>query len=79
MSLIVLVLNEFVDQIRVDATRNTIATYYSHRGVVGVRLSDRTAPTISGAQILATRESYNENRPPATIFEAENVNETVSQ
>ena len=69
--------DQAVDQARVAAIRNTIATYYSHRGLVDVRLSDRVAPTVAAVKVQAANDSYEDNRPPGTIFEAEAVGESV--
>jgi len=33
--------DQVVDQARVDAIKDMVATYYSHRGAVGVQLSDK--------------------------------------
>ena len=69
--------DQAVDEARIAAIRDTIATYYRHRGELDVRLSDRVAPTVAAAKVQAANDSYNDNRPPGTIFDAEDVNEAV--
>ena len=70
--------DQAVDQIRVDAIRNTIATYYSHRGTVDVRLSDKAAPTVAAVKVQAVNASFEQNRPAATVFNAQSVNSAVA-
>ena len=70
--------DQAVDQARLSAVRSTIATYYSHRGIVDVRLSEKVAPTVAAVKVQALNASHEENRPPATIFEVEDVNEAVA-
>ena len=69
--------DQAVDEARIAAIRDTISTYYAHRGGFDVRLSDRTAPTVAAVKVQAANDSYNDNRPPGTIFGAEAVGEAV--
>lgn len=71
--------NQAVDQARVSAIRNTISTYYSHRGVVDVRLSEKIPATIAAATSQKVSESYEDNRAPATISDANSVQTAVTQ
>ncbi len=71
--------DQATDQARLTAIRHTINTYYSHRGVVDVRLSDRVPATITAASSQLVTQSYGENKPPATIADVESVTTAVTQ
>ena len=68
--------DQAVDQARMESIRNTIATYYGHRGI-DVRMSDKVARTVAAVKVQAANASYEENRPAATIYEVDDVNQAV--
>ena len=73
--------NEAVNQARVSAIQDMVSTYYSNRGAVDVRLSDRLPQSISAAQSQAITEGRIAGAPPATIpvGAAESVSAAVGQ
>ena len=69
--------NASIDQARMNAVRNTIATYYSHRGAVDVRLSEKVARTTAASKVKVFNDSYIDSQPAPTIFDVEGVNDAV--
>jgi len=69
--------NASIDQARMNAVRNTIATYYSHRGAVDVRLSEKVARTTAASKVKVFNDSYIDSQPAPTIFDVEAVNDAV--
>ena len=73
--------DQVVDQARVTAIRDMIATYYSHRGVVDVQLSDKLPQTAAASEKLAIYNRRKEERPRTVlpVGDADTVNSAVSQ
>lgn len=71
--------NDSVNQARLASARETISTYYSHRGPVDVRLSDKLPRSIAGAQVQDSREKYLTGSPPPRIEvgTGESINQAV--
>jgi len=72
--------NDSINQARLEAARQTISTYYRHRGAVDVRLSEKLPVSIAGARVQDNREKYTINSPPPTIPVAtgESINQAVA-
>lgn len=59
--------NDQVNQARIDAIRNTVELYYSHKGPVKVALSDHVPRSISGNTVQRVRELRTQNMAPPII------------
>ena len=73
--------DQVVDQARVAAIQDMVATYYSHRGAVGVQLSDKIPRTAAAAEKLDIFNRRKEERPRTVlpVGEADTVNQAVTQ
>ena len=73
--------DQVVDQARVAAIQDMVATYYSHRGAVGVQLSDKIPRTAAAAEKLEIFNRRKEERPRTVlpVGEADTVNQAVTQ
>jgi hypothetical protein len=56
-----------VNKARMDAIRNTVDLYYSHKGPVNVALSDHVPRSISGNTVQRVRELRTQNMAPPII------------